>query len=75
MSRQRGTDEQYYASKRGCGDQRSHHCRPRDTGELGPVHPWILASSDRRGMLNVAASIVLPTVRVLRVVWLNLIFT
>jgi hypothetical protein len=35
----------------------------------------ILASSDRRGMLIVAGSLVLPSVRVLRVGWLNLIFT
>jgi hypothetical protein len=35
----------------------------------GTVHPGFLASTDRRGMLNVEASLGLPTVRVLRVLW------
>src|ERR1700722_7318987 len=40
----------------------------------GKVHPGFLASTDRRGMLNLEASLDLPSVRVLRVVWAELEF-
>jgi hypothetical protein len=40
----------------------------------GTVHPGFLASTDRRGMLNVGAILDLPTVRVLRVAWAELEF-
>jgi hypothetical protein len=40
----------------------------------GKVHPGFLASTNRRGMLNVESTLDLPTVRALRVIWAELEF-